>query len=330
MRGRLLLITVGVIALAAGIWAALAHLPERGEQTAGVEGDGAGRRCPVVLGGVREMVFEERILISGNVEAANTALVSARVAGVIDGVFVDEGDPVKVGQKLFQVDRERLSQAVRIAGEQVAVAAAAVRAREATVTRIRADPAKAQLDLERYKRLYEQDHAVSRDAFEVRLIAVVLVILSLAAVLESFRRTALILVTMPLAVIGVMWSLYLGGFSMDIFVIMGCVMMAGIVVNNAILIVDQFNVHVAEGVPRHKAMIAAACERFRPIVMTTVAAVLGMLPLGVGRGIGAELRNGIGIASVGGILVSGVLTLIAVPVLYDLFTRRTRAPLAKG
>ena len=72
---------------------------------------------------------------------------------------------------------------------------------------------------------------------------------------------------------------------------MGIVMLIGIVVNNAILIMDQFNVHVGEGVPRHKAMMSAACERFRPIVMITLAAVLGMMPLAFGRGIGAEIRN---------------------------------------
>ena len=108
------------------------------------------------------------------------------------------------------------------------------------------------------------------------------------------------------------------------FVIMGIVMMVGIVVNNAILIMDQFNVHVREGIPPHKAMITAACERFRPIVMITLAAVLGMLPLALGQGIGAEMRNGVGIASAGGILVSGVLTLVVLPVLYDLFTRKHR------
>ncbi len=160
---------------------------------------------------------------------------------------------------------------------------------------------------------------------EAMLIAIVMVVLTLAAILESFKQSVLILVTLPLAVIGVMWSLYLAGLSMDIFVIVGCVMMIGIVVNNAILIMDQFNVHVAEGTPRHKAMITAACERFRPILMTTVAAVLGMLPLVTSRGIGAEMRNGIGAACVGGILVSGILTLILMPVLYDLLTRKRSA-----
>jgi HAE1 family hydrophobic/amphiphilic exporter-1 len=99
-------------------------------------------------------------------------------------------------------------------------------------------------------------------------------------------------------------------------------MVMGIVVNNAILIVDQFNVHVREGVPRHRAMIEATCERFRPVAMITIAAVLGMLPLAFGRGIGAEMRNGAGIAMLGGILSSGILTLVALPILYDLFTSK--------
>ncbi len=171
---------------------------------------------------------------------------------------------------------------------------------------------------------YELMNEAQADLGEAMLIALVLVVLTLAAMLESFRQTALIMVTVPLALIGTFWALAIGGQSISIFVIMGFVIMIGIVVNNAILIMDQFNVHVAEGVPRHKAMITASCERFRPIVMITLAAVLGMLPLAVGRGIGAEMRNGVGIASVGGILVSGFLTMLVMPILYDLFTRGKR------
>ncbi|MBN2313215.1 MAG: efflux RND transporter permease subunit [Sedimentisphaerales bacterium] len=171
-----------------------------------------------------------------------------------------------------------------------------------------------------YERLDEAKSAFS----EAGLIAVILVILTLAAILESFKQPWLILVTLPLALIGVLWALAVTGESLSIFVLMGIVMMIGIVVNNAILIMDQFNVHVTEGIPIHKAMITASCERFRPIAMITLAAVLGMLPLAVGRGIGAEMRNGVGIASVGGILISGILTLIVMPILYDLFTRRSK------
>ncbi|MBP8303475.1 MAG: efflux RND transporter permease subunit [Phycisphaerae bacterium] len=157
---------------------------------------------------------------------------------------------------------------------------------------------------------------------EAGVIALILVILSLAAILESFKQPWLILVTVPLGLIGVMWALALTGESLGLFVLMGMVMMIGIVVNNAILIMDQFNVHVRQGIPRHKAMITASCEQFRPVAMITLAAVLGMLPLAWSRGIGAEIRTGVGIASVGGILISGVLTLIVMPILYDLTTRR--------
>jgi len=159
---------------------------------------------------------------------------------------------------------------------------------------------------------------------EAGLVAIVLVILTLAAILESFKQPWLILVTLPLALIGVFWALALTGENLSMFVLMSIVMMIGIVVNNAILIIDQFNIHVEEGIPRHKAMVTAASERFRPIVMITIAAVLGMLPLALGQGIGAEMRNGVGIAAVGGIAVSGVLTLVVMPILYDLFTRKDR------
>ena len=154
---------------------------------------------------------------------------------------------------------------------------------------------------------------------EAGITALVLVILTLAAIMESWRQPFLILLTVPLALIGYMWALYLFGESFSLFVMMSAVMLIGIVVNNAILILDQFNVHVAEGVPRHEAMVRAAVERFRPIVMITLAAVLGMLPMAMGRGIGAELRTGVGIASAGGIFASGVLTMLVVPVLYNLF-----------
>lgn len=165
---------------------------------------------------------------------------------------------------------------------------------------------------------------------EAGLIAMILVVLTLAAILESFKQPVVILVTIPLALIGTFWALGLAGLSLGIFEVMGVVMMIGIVVNNAILIMDQFNVHLAEGIPRHKAMITAACERFRPIVMITLAAVLGMLPLALGRGIGAEMRNGVGVASVGGIFVSGILTQIMLPILYDLMTRKANGKQPKA
>ncbi|NIA14699.1 MAG: MMPL family transporter [Nitrospiraceae bacterium] len=173
---------------------------------------------------------------------------------------------------------------------------------------------------------YEIMQEASVEMAEAALLAILLTYLVLAAILESFLRPFIILATIPLGLIGVLWALYLTGNSISMFVMLGSVMLIGIVVNNAILIMDQVNRYVAKGMTKHEAMARAAGEKLRPILMITMAAVLGMMPLAVGRGLGSEMRNGIGVASVGGIAVSALLTLIVLPVLYELFTRETPKP----
>ncbi|WP_300668744.1 efflux RND transporter permease subunit [Desulfoluna sp.] len=160
---------------------------------------------------------------------------------------------------------------------------------------------------------------------EAGIIAMILVILTLAAIMESFTKVGVILITVPTALMGMILSLVLTGHSMEIFVIMGGVMLIGIVVNNAILIMEPFTDLVDEGMNPKDAVIQAACERFRPIIMITLAAVLGMLPMALGTGIGAELRNASGIAAAGGILVSAILTLFLLPALYHCASDRPKA-----
>ncbi|MCP4577447.1 MAG: efflux RND transporter permease subunit [Deltaproteobacteria bacterium] len=156
---------------------------------------------------------------------------------------------------------------------------------------------------------------------EAGILAVLLTYLVLAAILESFLEPFIILFTIPLALIGFIWALYITGKSIDVFVLLGGVMLIGIVVNNAILIMDRIKRHRADGMPRGEAVVQAAVDELRPIIMITMAAVLGMLPFALGSGLGSELRSGIGIASVGGIFISGLLTLFILPALYNLFTR---------
>ncbi len=220
--------------------------------------------------------------------------------------------------QIIRKDKRRVSKLFAQLDKSLPLGAAVTKINEVLDTQIGLPPGYSYAFAGEYEFMSEGQEGLA----EAGTIAMILVVLTLAAILESFRQPALILITIPLALIGTVWALALFGQSFSIFVIMGVVMMIGIVVNNAILIMDQVNVHIAAGVPSHEAMVSAACERFRPIVMITFAAVLGMLPLALGSGIGAELRNGVGIASAGGILVSGVLTLIVMPILYDLFTRR--------
>jgi HAE1 family hydrophobic/amphiphilic exporter-1 len=161
---------------------------------------------------------------------------------------------------------------------------------------------------------------------EAAIIAIILVYLVLAAILESFIQPFIILITIPLGLVGMLWALGLTGESIDMFVLLGAVMLIGIVVNNAILIMDRVNSLRRGGVPRLDAMAQAAEERFRPILMITLAAILGMLPLALASGIGSEMRNSIGIASVGGIAVSAVLTLLVIPMVYYLLARDDAKP----
>ncbi len=162
------------------------------------------------------------------------------------------------------------------------------------------------------------------DFAEALLLASFLTLLMLAAILESWSRPALVLLTLPMGLIGVIGSLVMTGSAITILVLLGLLMLIGVVVNAAILIVDKTAQNLKDGMPRRDAMLAAMEDQFRPVLMVVLASGLGMLPIALSTGIGSENRAGIGIASVGGILVAGVLTLTVLPLIYTLFTRKVR------
>lgn len=174
----------------------------------------------------------------------------------------------------------------------------------------------------KFRGRYEVMNEGNQDFKEVLILGLFLTYLVLAAIMESFLRPILIFATIPTALIGVLLGLFVAGESLSIYVTLGCVMLMGIVVNNAILIMSRMNQYVVQGVPKYEAMDKAAANQLRPIIMITLAAILGMLPFALGRGLGSETWNGIGVASVGGIAVSALLTVFIVPVLYNLFIRR--------
>jgi HAE1 family hydrophobic/amphiphilic exporter-1 len=165
-----------------------------------------------------------------------------------------------------------------------------------------------------YERMSDANEAFA----EAGILSVILTFLALSAILESFKWPLLILTTVPLGLTGVLWSLWITGTPMNIFVLLGVVMLIGIVVNNAILVVEEFRRLRAEtpGEDAEELMLTALKDSFRPVLMVTLAAVLGMLPLAISRGMGSEFTNGIGIASAGGVAMSGVLALFVVPLIY--------------
>jgi HAE1 family hydrophobic/amphiphilic exporter-1 len=140
------------------------------------------------------------------------------------------------------------------------------------------------------------------DFGEAILLAAFLTLLTLAAMLESWSRPTLVLLTLPMGLIGVIASLALTGRAITILVLLGVLMLIGVVVNAAILIVDRLAHHLAAGMNRRDAIFTAMVDEFRPVLMVVLASGLGMLPIAIDNGIGSENRAGIGIASVGGIL----------------------------
>ena len=154
------------------------------------------------------------------------------------------------------------------------------------------------------------------------LLAVFLVYLVMASQFESLLHPLVIMSTIPLGLIGSVLALLLTGQTISVVVLIGLIMLAGIVVNNAIVLVDYIN-HLRrdEGMAKIEAVLRAGTLRFRPILMTTSTTVLGLLPMALGLGQGAEIRAPMAVTVIGGLLFSTVLTLVLVPVVYTLLDR---------
>jgi HAE1 family hydrophobic/amphiphilic exporter-1 len=152
--------------------------------------------------------------------------------------------------------------------------------------------------------------------FRALFLAVVFIYLILASQFGSFVHPLAIMLSLPLSLVGVALALLATGDTLNIMSMIGLIMLMGLVTKNAILLVDFANHARAEGLDRDAALIKAGSTRLRPIVMTTLAMIFGMLPLAFAVGAGAEMRAPMARAVIGGLITSTLLTLIVVPVVY--------------
>jgi HAE1 family hydrophobic/amphiphilic exporter-1 len=170
----------------------------------------------------------------------------------------------------------------------------------------------------------EMEHSFSSLKIAL-LLAIFLVYLVMASQFESLLHPLLILIAVPMAVAGSILGLFITNTHLSIVVFIGLIMLAGIVVNNAIVLVDRINQLRREGIEKISAIEQAAKSRLRPILMTTLTTALGLLPMAIGIGDGSEVRAPMAITVIFGLLVSTLLTLLVIPCLYALFDQKSYA-----
>jgi len=157
-------------------------------------------------------------------------------------------------------------------------------------------------------------------------LALALVYMIMAAQFESFKHPFIIILSVPMAAVGTVWLLLLTGQSLNVVSLIGVVVLVGIAVNDAIVKVDFINQERRRGTPLTESLMEAGRKRFRPILMTSVTTILGLTPMAVGLGKGAELQRPLALAIIGGLITSTVLTLIMIPVIYSLLAGRRPGP----
>jgi HAE1 family hydrophobic/amphiphilic exporter-1 len=173
----------------------------------------------------------------------------------------------------------------------------------------------------------QREMVTSFDSMKLAIaLAIFLVYLVMASQFESLVQPFIIMFTIPFALIGVIFTLLITGTPISVIVLIGLIMLAGIVVNNAIVLVDYINQLRKRGISKREAIKQAGQVRLRPILMTTLTTVLGLLPMALGLGEGSELRTPMAVTVIGGLLIGTILTLLVIPTVYDVVVREKVSP----
>jgi HAE1 family hydrophobic/amphiphilic exporter-1 len=169
---------------------------------------------------------------------------------------------------------------------------------------------------------YEEQQKSFRELLMSFVLALVLVYMVMASLYESLRYPFVVMFSVPLAAIGVILMLFFTDTTFNVQSYIGCIMLGGIAVNNAILLVDHINLLRRRDMPVREAIIEAGRRRLRPILMTATTTILAMTPLAVGIGEGGEAQAPMARAIIGGLISSNLITLVVVPTIYALFERK--------
>jgi HAE1 family hydrophobic/amphiphilic exporter-1 len=262
--------------------------------------------------------------------AATTSASNATNANSAGGAITATGTPIRLSAVADVVSTQGPSEIHRISQERVAIVSANLHYGDlgTAVSEVRKlineNPLAAGVTTHIGGQSEELDASVKSLIFALTL-AIFLVYLVMASQFESLLHPFVIMFSIPLALVGAVLALKITFTPLSVVVFIGLIMLAGIVVKNAIVLIDRVNQLREEGVEKIAAIMQAAESRLRPISMTTLCTLLGFMPLAITWGDGNEVRSPMAIAVIGGLLVSTLLTLVVIPVVYTLLDRRSDA-----
>lgn len=272
---------------------------------------------------------------SGTVTATSTSLTTNMstpsgtnsTTSVSDTARTSSDTPIRLSSVAEVIATEGPSEIHRVSQERVAIVSANLRYGDlasavAEIEKIVAkNPLAAGVKVHVGGQSEELDASVKSLMFALGL-AIFLVYLVMASQFESLLHPFVIMFSIPLAAVGAVLALKLTNSPISVVVFIGLIMLVGIVVKNAIVLIDRVNQLREAGVPKREAIAQGAESRLRPIVMTTLCTLIGFSPLAIGVGEGAEVRAPMALTVIGGLAVSTLLTLVVIPVVYDLLDRR--------
>lgn len=161
------------------------------------------------------------------------------------------------------------------------------------------------------------------------LLGILLVYLVMVAQFQSLLSPFIVMFTVPLAITGALAGLLITGFEVSVVSMIGMIVLMGIIVNNAIVLIDYINQMRAEGVDKREAIIQAGAVRMRPVLMTAITTILGLMPMAIGMGSGAEMMQPVAIVCVGGLIYATFMTLFIIPIMYDILARKNVRKISK-
>jgi len=269
----------------------------------------------------QDRLIKVRVIFPANVRTSLDNVKALQVRSSSGQLFrLDQVAEIEIDKGQAEIERENLRQMIAVTGrlEGSNLGTAIGQIREQLAKDVKLPPG---MTVE-FGGLYEEQQSSFRELMTALVLAVMLVFITLLIEFRSFAHPIAIVTGAVLALSGVLLALFVTGSTLNVVSLMGMIMIVGIVAKNGILMLDAVEEHIAAGDTLREALLRSGRRRFRPVLMTSLAAMLGMLPLALALGAGSELLQPLAIAVIGGLTVALVLSLIVTPTVYAMFARR--------